>query len=84
MTWFLLGVFFRDISFLYDVPQPSGGTEKPEKFDKSVIRRDAELKTKMVFIYSFIYLLTYLFTYLFWLSVCLLFYLFIYFLIYFC
>ncbi|XP_071115667.1 axonemal dynein light chain domain-containing protein 1-like [Haliotis cracherodii] len=36
----------RDISFLYDVPQTKATAERPEKIDKSIVRRDTEEKPR--------------------------------------
>ena len=41
-------VCYRDISFLYDVPKPDETPARPDKIDKSVVRKDGTEPTKQV------------------------------------
>jgi hypothetical protein len=41
-------VSYRDISFLYDVPQESAHPQKPDTADKSALRKDSEQPVKKV------------------------------------
>ena len=41
-------IFYRDISFLYDVPNPDTSAPRPDKIDKSTVRQDAAEPKKQV------------------------------------
>ena len=47
-NWAHIILYYRDISFLYDVPNPDTSASRPEKIDKSTVRQDASEPKKQV------------------------------------